>query len=147
MSSRGYRGFIPTAQRPAVQQTALGNDGASSSAPAEGAASIVQPRTDYRPSLLGDQRYQTSPPHHDNTQTSSPNLDAMHDFMAQFDTPTPDTVASMFVVDGGVSDDAAGAAQHPQVTVAHAPPSDKGQDAEDPFAQSLRPDQLRLICE
>lgn len=139
MSSSRYRGFRPTAQTPAVQQT----DGASSSAPAEGAASTVQPRAEYQPSLPGDQVYQTPPPHHDHTRTGSPNLDAMHDFMAQFDSPTPDTVASMFGADVG------GAAQLPQVTVAHAPPRDEGQDAEDPFAfaQPLRSDQLRLICE
>jgi hypothetical protein len=54
MSSRSYRGFKTTVQRPPRQQSSSRDDRAGSSAQAFGSVDTVQPPSMYRPVLPAD---------------------------------------------------------------------------------------------
>jgi hypothetical protein len=68
----------------------------------------LQPHALYRPSLLGEPRYQTPFSHHDMTQHCSLHLSGMHDFMDTFATPSPSQVASLLEDEAGVPHDEEG---------------------------------------
>jgi hypothetical protein len=65
MSSRSYRGFKTTVQRPPQQQILSRDDWAGSSAQASGSIDTVQPPSMYRPVLPTDTGYESPHFQHD----------------------------------------------------------------------------------